>query len=265
MFSSFIIISDLNKIRTQTPLIHNLTNYVAMNITANALLSIGASPVMAHALEEVEDMARLSSAVVINIGTLSPAWVEAMKKAIRTAALNNIPVVLDPVGAGATAYRAETARQLLKAGPVAIIRGNASEIRALAQSNSQTRGVDSLETSEAAIEASRQLSRQYGLVVSVSGPVDYIIRDAELIGIANGHHLMPRVTGLGCTATSLTAAFAAVNRDYFQAAAGAMAVMGIAGELAGENCVGPASFQTNFIDWLYRLTEKEISEKLKLK
>ncbi len=153
MFSSTTVISDLNKIRSETPLIHNLTNYVAMNITANALLAIGASPVMAHALEEVEEMARLASAVVINIGTLSPLWVEGMKKAIRAATLKNIPVVLDPVGAGATPYRTETARQLLAAGPVAIIRGNASEIRALAEASSQTRGVDSLETAEAAIEA----------------------------------------------------------------------------------------------------------------
>jgi len=265
MFSSTTVISDLNKIRSETPLIHNLSNYVAMNITANALLSIGASPVMAHALEEVEDMARLASAVVINIGTLSPLWVEGMKKAIRAAALKNIPVVLDPVGAGATPYRTETARQLLAAGPVAIIRGNASEIRALAEASSQTRGVDSLETAEAAIEAAGLLSRQFGLVVSVSGPVDYIIRDRDLVGVANGHPLMPRVTGLGCTASALTAAFAAVNPDYFLAAAGAMAIMGIAGELAGENCAGPASFELAFLDWLYRLSDQEIRSRLKIK
>jgi len=124
--------------------------------------------------------------------------------------------------------------------------------------------VDSLETAEAAIEAAGLLSRQFGLVVSVSGPVDYIIRDRDLVGVANGHPLMPRVTGLGCTASALTAAFAAVNPDYFLAAAGAMAIMGIAGELAGENCAGPASFELAFLDWLYRLSDQEIRSRLKI-
>ncbi|HRD01567.1 MAG TPA: hydroxyethylthiazole kinase [Candidatus Saccharicenans sp.] len=265
MFSSETVISDLNKIRSQAPLVHNITNYVAMNITANALLSIGASPVMAHALEEVEDMVKLASAVVINIGTLSPAWVEAMVRAMETAAEKKIPVVLDPVGAGATSYRTETARYLVGTGQTAIIRGNASEIKALVEAGTRTKGVDSLESSQAALEASYQLSKKFGVVVSVSGPVDYVVKDADIIGVANGHPLMPLVTGLGCTATALTAAFAAINPDYLQAAAGAMAVMGLAGELAGESCAGPASFQVAFLDWLYRLSDKEISARLKIK
>ncbi|MDD8020896.1 MAG: hydroxyethylthiazole kinase [Acidobacteriota bacterium] len=265
MLSAEIIISDLNKIRKQAPLIHNITNYVVMNVTANAQLSIGASPVMAHALEEVEDMTGLASALVINIGTLSPAWVQAMIRAIKRAEAKKIPVVLDPVGAGATTYRTKTASQLLQAGPVAIIRGNASEIRALVETNAQTKGVDSLEVSGAAIEAGRQLSSKYASTVSISGPVDYIIKGAQTIAVYNGHPLMPRVTGLGCTATALTAAFAAVNHDYFQAAAGAMAIMGIAGELAGESCLGPASFEISFRDWLYRLSDKEIFARLKIR
>jgi len=265
MFSAETVISDLNKIKNQSPLIHNITNYVAMNITANALLAIGASPVMAQALEEVEDMVNIASAVVINIGTLSPPWVKAMTLAIKAAAKKNIPVVLDPVGAGATPYRTETARRLLETGPVAIVRGNASEIRALVESGARTKGVDSLEAAEAAIEAARELSIKSGAVVSVSGPVDYVVKEAGLISVYNGHPLMPRVTGLGCTATALTAAFASVNRNYLEAAAGAMSVMGLAGELAAQDCHGPASFEVAFLDWLFRLSPEEISARLKIK
>lgn len=264
MFTAQIIALDLEKIRKQAPLVHNITNYVVMNLTANALLSIGASPVMAHAIEEVEDMVNLASAVVINIGTLSSHWVEAMAKAIQAAERKKIPVVLDPVGAGATPYRTATARQLLEAGPVAIIRGNGSEIRALIDSGARTKGVDSLEGSEAAVEAGRELSKKYSCAVSISGSTDIIVKDDKTIRIANGHPLMPRVTGLGCTASAITGAFAAVNSDYLQAAAGAMAVMGICGELAASEAKGPASFEVSFLDWLYRIDKEEIEEKLRL-
>ena len=264
MLSSEIIVGDLEKIRSQAPLVHNITNYVAMNITANALLSIGASPVMAHALDEVEDMVALASAVVINIGTLSQTWVEAMERAIKTAEEKRIPVILDPVGAGATAYRTTTARRLLDSGPVAIIRGNASEIRSLVVTNAKTKGVDSLEGPEAAIEAGQLLSTKFNCAVSISGPIDIIIRGDENVSIANGHPLMPRVTGLGCTASALTGAFAAVNPDFLEAATGAMAVMGICGELAAEKAQGPASFELQFLDWLYLIDQKQITARLKI-
>jgi hydroxyethylthiazole kinase len=264
MFSANSIALDLNKIRAQSPLVHNITNYVVMNLTANALLAIGASPVMAHAVEEVDDMVNLASAVVINIGTLSPPWVEAMVKAIRAAASKGIPVILDPVGAGATPYRTMTVRKLLQIGPIAIIRGNGSEIKALIDSDTRTKGVDSLEGPEAAIEAGQFLSRNFSCVVSISGPTDFLIKNDIIIKIANGHPLMPRITGLGCTASAITGAMAAVNPDYLQAAAGAMAIMGICGELAAEKAEGPASFEVNFLDWLYRLSEKEIAERLRL-
>lgn len=264
MFSAQTIALDLGKIRKQAPLVHNITNYVVMNLTANALLSIGASPVMAHAAEEVEDMVKLASALVINIGTLSSHWVEAMAKAIKAAERKKIPVVLDPVGAGATPYRTATARRLLEEGRVAIIRANGSEIRALVNSEAKTKGVDSLEGSEAAVEAGQQLSRKYDCAVSISGTIDIIIKDEKTIRLANGHPLMPRVTGLGCTASAITAAFAAINSDYLSAAAGAMAVMGICGELAAEKAQGPASFQVSFLDWLSRLDNQQIKEKLRI-
>jgi len=256
---------NLKKIREQVPLVHNITNYVVMNLTANALLSIGASPVMAHAEEEVEDMVNLASAVVINIGTLSPHWVKAMEKAIRAAGKKKIPVVLDPVGAGATPYRTATAKKLLAEGPVAIIRGNGSEIRALVDLGARTKGVDSLEGSEAAVEAARKISRQFDCTVSISGATDIAVKGEKIIRIANGHPLMPRVTGLGCVASAITGAFAAVNSDYLEAAASAMAVMGICGEMAAEEARGPASFELHFLDWLYLVSEKEIASRLKIK
>lgn len=263
MFSAQTLTRDLEAIRRQAPLVHNITNFVVMNLTANALLSIGASPVMAHALEEVEDMINLASAVVINIGTLSQHWVEAMVKAVRAAERKRIPVILDPVGAGATRYRTDTARKLLASGPVTIIRGNGSEIRSLVDSDARTKGVDSLEGPESALEAARWLSRQYNCAVSISGPMDIVIRGKETVRIANGHPLMPRVTGLGCTASALTGAFAAVNSSPLEAAAGAMAIMGICGELAAEQARGPASFELHFLDWLHLVGEREIKERLK--
>lgn len=263
MFSAQSVIRDLENIRHRAPLVHNITNFVVMNLTANALLSIGASPVMAHAVEEVEEMVGLASALVINIGTLSRHWVEAMGKAVRAAEKKKIPVVLDPVGAGATSFRTSTARHLLDSGPVAIIRGNGSEILALVDSGARTKGVDSLEGPEAAVEAGRELARRYGCAVSISGPTDIVVRNSETIRIENGHPLMPRVTGLGCTASALTGAFAAVNSDTLEAAAGAMAVMGICGELAAEQARGPASFELHFLDWLHLVGEKEIKERLR--
>lgn len=263
MFSAETVIRDLEKIRRQVPLVHNITNFVVMNLTANALLSIGASPVMAHAVEEVEEMVGLASAVVINIGTLSRHWVEAMEKAITAAEKKNTPVILDPVGAGATSYRTATARRLLETGRVAIIRGNGSEIRALLDAGARTKGVDSLEGPEAAVETARLLSEKYGCAVSISGPVDIIVRGEETVRIGNGHPLMPRVTGLGCTASALTGAFAAVDSNYLEAAAAAMSVMGICGELAAEQARGPASFELQFLDWLHNIGEKEILERIK--
>jgi hydroxyethylthiazole kinase len=263
MFSAESIFRDLKEIRTKAPLIHNITNYVVMNLTANALLALGASPVMAHAAEEVEDMTQLASALVINIGTLSPPWVEAMFKAGQAAGKRGLPVVLDPVGAGATPFRTSTARKLLESFPVAVIRGNGSEIKALVHSGTKTKGVDSLEASEGAVLAARELVEKYNCVVSISGEKDFIIGKDRVIVVENGHPLMPRVTGLGCTASALTGAFAAVNHDYVEAAAAAMAVMGICGELAATRAEGPASFELHFLDWLYRLNYEEIEARLK--
>jgi hydroxyethylthiazole kinase len=254
---------DIVRIRDEAPLVHNITNYVAMNLTANALLALGASPVMAHADEEVEEMAGLASALVLNIGTLSPAWIGSMRKAAAAARRRGVPIVLDPVGAGATCLRTETSRLLLEEARPTVLRGNASEIRALFHGEHETKGVDSRHAPEAALDAARGLSAEFGCAVSVSGPVDVIVYQDVVVRVANGHSLMPRVTGLGCTASALTGAFAAVNPSPLAAAVHAMAVMGIAGEMAGEGAAGPAGFQTLFLDALYRLSEKDIAGRLR--
>lgn len=255
--------ADVQRIRKEAPLVHNITNYVVMNTTANALLAIGASPVMAHALEEVEEMAGMAAALVVNIGTLSSHWIEAMARAMWKAKQCGIPVVLDPVGAGATRLRTDTVRLLVGKTPPTIIRGNASEIRALDDEEARTKGVDSTQASEESLAAARALSRRYGSVVCVSGAVDLIVQGDVLIRVANGHPLMPRVTGLGCTATALIGAFAAVNPSPLKATAHAMAVMGITGEIAAEEAQGPGALQVRFIDALHGLKETDISKRLK--
>ncbi len=255
---------DIEKIRAASPLVHNITNYVVMNNSANALLALGASPVMAHAPEEVEDMVALASALVINIGTLSGPWIVSMSAAVAAAKRFGIPFVLDPVGAGATPFRTETAHRLLDEGPPAVLRGNASEIRALHFAEDATKGVDSRHGAEEALEAARAISRSRGCVVCVSGAVDLVVRGDETIRVRNGHPMMPRVTGLGCTASALVGAFAAVNPSALRAAVHAMAVMGIAGEMAAEGAAGPGSLQVRLLDAFYTLREKDIKDRLKL-
>lgn len=254
--------SSILEIRKKSPVVHNITNYVVMNNTANALLALGASPVMAHAEEEVEDMVNIAGALVINIGTLSAHWIRAMLRAAHHARKQNIPIILDPVGAGATAYRTQTAREFIREVSPSIIRGNASEIMALLEEGIQTRGVDSTAAPYAALEIARRLNQLHGSVVCISGETDYIIYGDDTTRIMNGHPMMTRVTGMGCTATAICGAFAAVNPAFAEAASQAMAVVGIAGEMAVGGAAGPGSLQVAFIDILYRLSEKDVGRYL---
>jgi hydroxyethylthiazole kinase len=254
----------VGRIRAAAPLVHNITNYVVMNTTANALLALGASPVMAHAEEEVRDMTALAGALVINLGTLSRSWVQSAFLAAGAAREKGIPVVFDPVGAGATAYRTDTFRDLIRAFPPAIIRGNASEILSLAKVTSRTKGVDSTESSDRALDAARLLNGETGAAVCVSGETDYVVRNSRVIRVRNGHPMMPRVTGLGCTASALCGAFAAVEPDAAGAAAAAMAVLGMAGEMAAPGAPGPGTLQYRIIDALYGMGETEIRRLLKV-
>jgi hydroxyethylthiazole kinase len=256
------ILLSVEKIRETSPLIHNITNYVVMNTTANALLALGASPVMAHAKEEVRDMVSLARALVINLGTLSRSWVESAFSAVEEATKRGVPVIIDPVGAGATPYRTKTFRDLISAFPPTVIRGNASEIMALSTETAKTKGVDSTDASHQALDAAFQLTGEFGSVICISGETDYVIHNTTANKIKNGHPMMPRVTGLGCTASALCGAFAAVQPDTARAVAEAMAVMGIAGEIAAAGAPGPGTLQVRFIDVLYQLNESDITRLL---
>lgn len=242
-------------VRETSPLVHSITNFVVMNNTANALLAAGASPIMAHAHSEMRDMVSIVGALVINIGTLDDYFVESMHLAIEQARALNKPWVLDPVGAGATPYRDETLQALLLLRPT-VIRGNASEIIALAKhNNSKTKGVDSTHQSDEALEAAAFLHGNFGSVVCISGATDIITTPTQTIRLSNGSPLMAKVTGLGCSATALIGAFLAVNpNNPLEATASAMALLGVAGELAALESNGPGSLQVNILDKLHTLT-----------
>lgn len=256
---------SLDRVRSVRPLVHNITNYVVMNFTANALLALGASPVMAHAIEEVEEMAALASALVINLGTLSGPWVASMYKAAESARQNSVPIVLDPVGAGATRFRTDTAREMIGKIPIAVVRGNASEILALAGRKSATKGVDSIDGAEGARAAARDLARTHsGMVVAVTGVEDFVTDGVREVRIANGHSLMGRVTGTGCAASSITGAFCGVERDPFLASAGALLTFAIAGELASASNPGPGTFQCLLLDALDAVSPLVIGQKARV-
>jgi hydroxyethylthiazole kinase len=256
--------NDIEQIRSQSPLVQSITNFVVMNNTANALLALGASPAMVHAEEEVADFVTIASALVVNIGTLDQNFVAGMRQAVRTARDLGKPIIFDPVGVGATPYRNRVSRELLDLAPPTVIRGNASEIMALAGLNAQTKGVDSVHGSSAALDSAHQLNTELGSIVVVSGAEDYIVSAEQVATVANGHPMMTKVTGMGCTATALIGAFAAVNTNYFRAAVHSMAVMGLAGELAARRSPGPGSLQLNFLDALYQLTAEGVTAHLKL-
>ncbi len=247
----------LKKVRAKAPVVHNITNYVVMNWTANCLLSAGASPVMAHAPEEVEAMVGLSRALVINIGTLSTKWIESMGLAM-AAANKNIPVVLDPVGSGATSFRTETAQYLIREFRPTVIRANASEILSLQENRLGTRGVDSSDSSDSAVNAASELSRDLNCVVCVSGEIDYVVNKDRVVKIANGHPIMTKVTGMGCAASALIGAFLGVHDDAFEATVAAMTVTGIAGEIAANLAQRPGSFQPRYLDALHAMDEESI-------
>jgi hydroxyethylthiazole kinase len=255
---------DLNLVRQKSPLVHNITNYVVMNNTANALLAIGASPVMAHAVEEVKDMVAIASVLVINMGTLSEKWVDAMLLAGKSANEKGIPVVFDPVGVGATPYRNKVAALIVKDCKPTIIRGNASEIMSLAKENTSTKGVDSTASSNDALEAAKRLAQQTGAIVVISGEVDYITDGKSVHSVKNGSSLMPKVTGMGCTATAIVGAFAAINPNFLSAATNAMTVMGVAGEIAAKKAEGPGTMQLYFLDALYNLNADVLAELAKI-
>jgi hydroxyethylthiazole kinase len=251
---------NLRLVRERKPLVHNITNYVVMNYTANALLACGAAPVMAHAAEEVEEMVSMAGALVLNIGTLSVPWVESMVKAGKRANALHVPVILDPVGAGATALRTDTAKRLIDDLSIQVIRGNASEILSLAPevSGSRTKGVDSVHTVDDVAQLAVALARKLKVVLAVTGVVDLITDGERTCRVMNGHEMMTHVTGTGCTATAIIGAFLAVEPDSLMAATTGLSYFGLAGEKAAAKASGPGSFQIALLDALYEMKEEEL-------
>lgn len=253
----------LAAVRRRAPLVHAITNFVSAPLTANALLALGAAPVMAHAVEEVEEMAGRADALVLNLGTPGPATLEAMRLASRRAAARGIPVVLDPVGAGATAFRSRAARRLLAESRPRAVRGNASEILALVDSGG-ARGVDAQNEVEEACAAAQRLAGGGISVVAVTGAVDFVTDGRRAVRVGNGHPLLARVTGTGCVATALVAAFLAVEADALLAAAAALACLGVAGEQAAAKAHGPGTFAAFLLDALHGLGPEEIAGRARL-
>jgi hydroxyethylthiazole kinase len=257
--------ASVRRIRHDKPLVHQITNYVVMNETANATLALGALPVMAHAREEVEEMVGLASALVLNIGTLSEHWVEAMLLAGKAANARGVPVVLDPVGAGATRYRTETARRLLEDLNVAVLRGNAGEVASLVGVEAEVRGVESIGGVGEPDALAREAARALGLVVAVTGPVDHASDGAQVVAVANGHQLLGSVSGTGCMATAMTGCLLAVKPlAPLEAAIEALVVFGVAGEDAAAEAKGPGTFHAALYDALAALDPETLDERAKI-
>jgi hydroxyethylthiazole kinase len=208
---------------------------------------------MAHAPEEVEEMVALAGALVLNIGTLSSHWIEAMLAAGRAANQRGVPVVLDPVGAGATAYRTDTARRILEEVDVAVLRGNAGEIATLVGVAAEVRGVESAAVGGEPADLAREAARSLGVVASVTGPVDHVSDGERVATIANGDPMLAAITGTGCMSSAVTGCFLAVAGSPFDAAVEALVAFGVAGEDAAQEARGPGSFHVNLYDALAAL------------
>src|SRR5918994_1228036 len=244
----------LRALRDRKPLVHQITNYVVMNETANTTLALGALPVMAHAREEVEEMVGLAGALVLNIGTLSEHWIEAMVAAGRAANARGVPVVLDPVGAGATRYRTETARRILGEVDVTVLRGNAGEVATLVGVEAEVRGVESIGAGSDAGELARAAARSLRVVASVTGPVDHVSDGERTLSVANGHVLLAAVSGTGCMSSAITGCFLAAKPEApLEAAAEALAAFGVAAEDAAATAHGPGTFHAQLYDALASL------------
>lgn len=253
----------LEKVRRENPLVHNITNVVVTNFTANGLLALGASPVMAYAQEEVAEMASIAGSLVLNIGTLTPQVVESMLIAGKAANEHGVPVILDPVGSGATAYRTETARRLMEELEISVIRGNAAEIANVAGEAWNIRGVDAGDSDGDVIELAESAAQKLNTIVALTGKEDVITDGESTLVVRNGHPILTKVTGAGCLLTSVIGAFTAVEKDFLKAATAALSIYGVAAEVAADKSalLGPGSFQVEFLNQLYRLDAEEIYSK----
>jgi hydroxyethylthiazole kinase len=257
--------ATLGELRQRKPLVHQITNYVVMNETANATLAIGALPVMAHALEEVEELASIAGALVLNIGTLSRAWIDGMLLAGRAANARGVPIVLDPVGAGATRFRTDTARRLLDELDVTVVRGNAGEIATLAGVEAELKGVESISAGLDALALARRAASQLGCVVSATGPIDHVSNGDTVLAVENGDALLATVTGTGCMASAIIGCFVAVRPDApLEASVEALAAFGVAGEDAAARAFGPGTVHVHLYDALYNLDPETLDGRVRI-
>ena len=255
----------VSAVRSQTPLIHHITNYVTVNDCANITLCAGGAPVMAHAPEEVEEMVQYAGALVLNIGTLDILQIQSMITVGKAAAKRNIPIILDPVGAGATAMRTDTARRLMNELPIAVLKGNPGEIGVLAGVDAKVRGVDSAGISGDPVAITREYAKRTGMTVVMSGPSDIVSDGNQVLVIENGHPLMGSISGTGCMAASVTGVYTAVSSDRFTACGAALAAFGIAGERAASRAKGPGSFKVALFDALASVTPEDVAENARIR
>ncbi|NLV26769.1 MAG: hydroxyethylthiazole kinase [Methanomicrobiales archaeon] len=251
--------SIISSVRERTPLVHHITNYVTVNDCANITLCIGGSPVMAHAEEEVEEMVSMAGALVLNIGTLDTRQITRMFLAGKAAGKQGIPIILDPVGAGATGFRTKTAQRMIQELPISVLKGNAGEIGTLAGIQSEVRGVDSGGVMGDPVEITRMLAERLGSTVVMSGVIDVVSDGNCIIQCENGHPYMGRLSGTGCMAASIIGACAAVSSDYSRSSAAGITAFGIAGERAAAKAAGPGSFKYHLFDHLATVTEDDVN------
>jgi hydroxyethylthiazole kinase len=254
------IAKTLDRVRKENPLVHNITNVVVTNFTANGLLALGASPVMAYAHEEVADMAKIAGALVLNIGTLNSDVVEAMIIAGKSANDHHVPVIFDPVGVGSTPFRIDMARKILAEVKVSIVRGNAAEIANLIGENWTMKGVDAGINGGNPIQLARSAARRLNTIIALTGKEDVVSDGNETYIICNGHPILTKVTGTGCLLTSVLGAFAAVEKNRLFASVSGITVYGVAAEIAASKIghEGPGSFQIEFLNQLSNIAAEQI-------
>lgn len=254
----------LTRIHEKHPLIHHITNFVVMNDTANVTLALGALPVMAHAKEEVAEMVGAAGALVLNPGTLTPEWVDAMIVAGKRANELGVPIVYDPVGVGATKLRNETGARFLETLRLAVVRGNSGEVGALAGAGGVVKGVESVEGVKDPVSVAKNLAQKYGTVVAITGKRDIISDGVRVMGVDNGHPLLKTITGTGCMATTMVAMFCAVESDHLLGATAGLACYGLAAERAARRAKAPGSFRVVLLDALYQLTPTQVETGVKV-
>ncbi|MGQ9472537.1 MAG: hydroxyethylthiazole kinase [Candidatus Caldatribacteriaceae bacterium] len=254
----------LQRIRKIRPLIHHITNLVVTNDNANTMLAVGALPVMAYAQEEVEEMVSISQALVLNIGTLTKEVVRSAILAGKKANSLGIPVILDPVGVGATTFRTQSAQRILREVQVTVVRGNLAEVAGLMGKEARIKGVESVTEMQDVFSFAKEAAETLGVTVAVTGKIDFVSDGRRVIEISNGDFLLTKVTGTGCMATSLCGACAAVEKDALLAVTTALGFLGVCAEVAAMQSRGPGSFHYALFDVMYALSEKEFTQRLQV-